>query len=468
MPYIPFSEQDKQTANGADLVAYLQTHGETVKKAGREYIWDSPSGKVSISGSQWYSQYEQTGGGAVGFVQKFYGKSYPEAVRDLLGQGGSPALSRPTTETKQRPKAEPKELVLPPKNADMRRLYAYLLYERFLDRDVVRAFTHADLLYEDAEHHSAVFVGTDENGVPRHIQKRATSSRSDYKGNLTGSQADYSFHYVGTSDRLYVFEAPIDLLAYISLHKTDWQQHSYVALCSTADCAALWMLRTYPNLKTVYLCLDHDPAGIEGAYRVAESIHNIGTYDVFRILPKNKDWDEDLKEQNDRTPIPSSEHPNLEQMKEKISLLSEQDFNYQKILQRYQTARGFLQEDFLRDVERYLDRNEYETAVQATLAFLACRERQTEVSTDWNARKNALQAEYKPHRDKENGESQIASLRRSFGVLKSQLQEKDLFSFKEIQEQNRKWTAFAVDCLRLCCCIERENTPAPDEGQTME
>ncbi len=468
MPYIPFSEQDKQTANGADIVSYLQAHGETVKKSGREHLWDSPSGRVSINGSQWYSQYEQTGGGPVGFVQKFFGKSYPEAVRDLLGQGGSPALSQPTTKTKQRPKSEPKELVLPPKNADMRRLYAYLLYERFLDRDVVRAFTHADLLYEDAEHHSAVFVGTDENGVPRHIQKRATSSLSDYKGNLTGSQADYSFHYVGTSDRLYVFEAPIDLLAYISLHKTDWQQHSYVALCSTADCAALWMLRTYPNLKTVYLCLDHDPAGIEGAYRVAESIHNAGIYEVFRILPKNKDWDEDLKERNDRTPIPSSEHPNLEQMKEKISLLSEQNPGYQKILQRYQTARGFLQEDFLRDVERCLDRGEYQNAAQATLAFLTCRERQTEVSTDWNARKNALQTAYKPHRDKENGESQIASLRRSFVVLKSQLQEKDLFSFKEIQEQNRKWTAFAVDCLRLCCCIERENTPAPDEGQTME
>ena len=468
MPYIPFSERDKQTANNADIVSYLQTHGETVKKSGREHTWDSPSGKVSINGSQWYSQYEQTGGGPVGFVQKFFSKSYPEAVRDLLGQNGSPVLSQPTTETKQRPKSEPKELVLPPKNADMRRLYAYLLYERFLDRDVVRAFTHADLLYEDAEHHSAVFVGTDENGVPRHIQKRATSSLSDYKGNLTGSQADYSFHYVGTSDRLYVFEAPIDLLAYISQHKTDWQQHSYVALCSTADCAALWMLRTYPNLKTVYLCLDHDPAGIEGAYRVAESIHNAGTYEVFRIFPKNKDWDEDLKERNDRTSIPSSEHPNLEQMKEKISSLSEEDFNYQKILQRYQTARGFLQEDFLRDVERCLDRGEYQNAAQATLAFLTCRERQTEVSTDWNARKNALQTAYKPHRDKENGESQSASLRRSFGVLKAQLQEKDLFSFKEIQEQNRKWTAFAVDCLRLCCCIERENTPAPDEGQTME
>ena len=119
-------------------------------------------------------------------------------------------------------------------------------------------------------------------------------------------------------------------------------------------------------------------------------------------------------------------------------------------------------------MERYLDKEEYEFAAKATLAFLACRERQTGIQTDWNTRQNALQAAYKPHRDKENGDSQIASLRRSFGVLKAQLQERDLISFKEIQEQNRQWNAFAVDCLRLCCCIERENIPAPDEGQTME
>ena len=34
----------------------------------------------------------------------------------------------------------------------------------------------------------------------KHIQKRATSPQSDYKGNVAGSNADYSFNYVGTSD----------------------------------------------------------------------------------------------------------------------------------------------------------------------------------------------------------------------------------------------------------------------------
>ena len=73
----------------------------------------------------------------------------------------------------------------------MRRLYGYLLNERCLDRDVVHAFVHEGFLYEDVPNHNAVFIGTDENGKPRHIQKRSTNPQSDYKGNVTGSDIAY-------------------------------------------------------------------------------------------------------------------------------------------------------------------------------------------------------------------------------------------------------------------------------------
>ena len=313
MPYILFSEQEKQSANASDIRSFLASLGQEVKRSGREYTWESPSGKVSISGSEWYSQYERVGGGAVSFVQKFFGASYPDAVRSLLGScAGQIPSEQSNTFRQSRSKETQTELVLPEKSTDMRRLYGYLLNERCLDRDVVYAFVHAGMLYEDAPNHNAVFVGTDENGKPRHIQKRSTNPQSDYKGNITGSDIAYASHHVGTSDRLYVFEAPIDMMAYISMNKQGWEKHSYTALCSTADCAAIRMLKTYPNLKTVYLCLDHDSAGIEGAYRVAESIHALGDYIVWRKMPKQKDWDEDLKARHGRTAIPSTEHTKLE------------------------------------------------------------------------------------------------------------------------------------------------------------
>lgn len=282
MPFIKFTEEEKERANATSIADYLIAHGESVKRAGREYMWDAPSGKVSINGGEWYSQYEQVGGGAVNFVRKFYGLSYPEAVRSLLGSNARVELSR----TESKPRAEARQpFTLPPKNTDMRRVYGYLVGERLIDRDVLTTFVRDGLIYEDAEYHNAVFVGNNPDGVPCHAQKRSTSPVSDFKGNLTGSIAEYSFHFVGESEYLFVFEAPIDMLAYISMNKQDWEKHSYVALCSTADRAACQMLKDYPNLKTVFLCLDHDSAGIEGCYRLAESIHAIGEYSIWRKSP---------------------------------------------------------------------------------------------------------------------------------------------------------------------------------------
>lgn len=97
------------------------------------------------------------------------------------------------------------------------------------------------------------------------------------------------------------------MLAYISMHKNGWEKHSYVALCSTADRAALQMLKDNPNLKTVYLCLDNDNAGQLGCERISKAIHELGEYSVWRVPPQNKDWDEDLKALNGREAIPAEQ-----------------------------------------------------------------------------------------------------------------------------------------------------------------
>lgn len=301
MPYIKFTEQEKELANATSIADYLTSHGESVKRVGREFVWEAPSGKVSISGNQWYSQYELIGGGAVNFVQKFFGLSYPEAIRSLLGE----RVEAEVVGERMPKEIEPKKpFILPKKHTDMRRVYGYLMNERLIDRQVINRFVKEGLIYEDAKYHNAVFVGMDESGIPVHAQKRATTSKSDFKGNVDSSTAEYSFHFDGTSENLFVFEAPIDMLAYISMHKKGWDSHSYVALCSTADRAALQMLKDHPQIRTVYLCLDNDQAGAIGCQRIASTIHALGDYKIWRLIPQNKDWDEDLKALCGRTPIP--------------------------------------------------------------------------------------------------------------------------------------------------------------------
>ena len=76
-----------------------------------------------------------------------------------------------------------KPFVLPKPNGNMRRVFAYLMFQRGLDRDVLYSFVHNRMIYESKKHHNAVFVGYDTNGIPRHAHKRGTGSESTYKGN---------------------------------------------------------------------------------------------------------------------------------------------------------------------------------------------------------------------------------------------------------------------------------------------
>ena len=54
----------------------------------------------------------------------------------------------------------------------------------------------------------------------------------------------------------------------INSHPDGWQEHSYVALCSTATYGDTHILKMNPQIDTVVTCLDHDSAGIEGNYRL--------------------------------------------------------------------------------------------------------------------------------------------------------------------------------------------------------
>ncbi len=148
---------------------------------------------------------------------------------------------------------------------DMECVFAYLMQKRFIARDVIAHFSHNKTLYEDAEYHNCVFVGLDEEGVPKHVHRRGTQGA--YKHTEVGSKSEYSFHHNGESEKLYVFEAPINMLAFITLHPENWQQHSYVALCSVSERAILHRLKVNPKLRKVVLCLDHDHAGHAAYYR---------------------------------------------------------------------------------------------------------------------------------------------------------------------------------------------------------
>ena len=99
-----------------------------------------------------------------------------------------------------------------------------------------------------------------------------------------------NFCYRGEGERLFVFEAPIDLLSFLCLFKKEWQKQSYLALGGVGEKALLRFLSDRPNIKTVFLCLDSDEAGNDACSRLAELMPECLT--VHRLVPLYKDWNE--------------------------------------------------------------------------------------------------------------------------------------------------------------------------------
>ena len=285
--YINFTKEQREQARRTDLANFLISQGEKVKKSGSEYEWLDGSQKVTIRGHLWYHQYEQKGGDAVDFVRRFYNKDYAEAVEMLLNNGGGQIVNLQTTEREQKP------FILPPRNDRMSRVFSYLLLTRGIDKDVLFEFVRKKMIYESAYYHNAVFVGYDSSGKPRHAHKRGTVTSNPYKGNVAGSQPEYSFHFNGTSDKIFLFEAPIDMLSYISMHKENWKEHSYAASCSVSDRVLFQCLKANPNIKNVFLCFDNDEAGQTANKRIADKLNKLNIQNEI-LIPTHKDWNEDI------------------------------------------------------------------------------------------------------------------------------------------------------------------------------
>ena len=278
-----YTQEQIDRANRADIADFLRTQGETLERAGNEYRWKRHD-SLTVRENKWYRHSQSKGGGPIDFVMEFYGRSFTEAVQLLTGELG---------EGKPEQTAPPplSDFRLPPRSPDPGQVKRYLTEARRIDEDVTGFFLSTGDIYEEAAHHNAVFVGRDESGIPRYAHQRGTTG--NFRLDVKGSDKAFNFCYRGEGERLFVFEAPIDLLFFLCLFKKEWQKQSYLALGGVGEKALLRFLSDRPNIKTVYLCLDSDQAGNDACSRLAELVPEGLT--VHRLVPLFKDWNEVLQ-----------------------------------------------------------------------------------------------------------------------------------------------------------------------------
>ncbi len=449
MPYIPFTEEQKQTANNVELADFLRMRGETLERAGREYklIYKDSSGKhdsITMSGSTWFDHKNQVGGGAIKFMRYFYGMSFVEAVQALLGYTVLPQRHSPTPKTN---KAEIKKpFTLPEANPDMHRVYAYLIKQRFIAPEIITHFAKEHSLYEDKAHHNVIFVGLDENGVPRQASKRSTITYGNsFRMTCEGSDTRYSFSYYGTSEKLFVFEAPIDMLSYLTLHPENWQEHSYIALNGMYENAMLRALETHDNLTEIILCVDNDEGGIEAAERLADILNEKGYANIHRYAPEYKDWNECLKAQNGADALPAVPHFRKNKYHELVDTLSELTFSPQGFINELRKAYKCGDNIFLTEL-----------ALSGSVFYL----HQAAYTSGFKALCTKLGKEYRTYTDKGKIEQKQRSVSDIFKAV-----ERDFRQTARTREQSVQTAKLlyqlADSALRVAveeCCMEHEQS----------
>lgn len=458
MAYIHFTKEEKQRANSVDLLDFLERQGEQFTRSGPEWRWKRHD-SVTIRGSEWFRHSRKEGSHAIDFVQEFYGLTFPEAVQWLLG-GEAGVEWNQTSKSAPTPK---KEFSLPEVNSDMRRVFAYLIKQRFINKDVLSHFVHKKLIYEDKKYHNAVFVGLDENGVARHAHKRGTYTHGEpYKGNVESSDPKYSFHWIGKSSKLYVFEAPVDMLSFITLNQSDWKEHSYVTLDGVSEHTMLQQLRQNPQLQEVTLGLDHDEAGIEANGRLKDILAENGYKNVAVTQSTYKDWNEDLKAKYGNEPVPAEEHPKLVLLPKVCAALPD----LCSALGGHKDIHTFIKDCF-QAMEPLISAGkvapESADAVRECLECIAagslllakelCRQMEYPVTIEQLIKK--LQSSYRPYMDKGWLRTRTEDIRRDLVDI-DMTHKPEILGVENQRQLGSSYLRLALDCVRMKMFIELE------------
>ncbi len=283
------------SAKQYDVLSYLQRADpyELVKVSGNEYrLRSHDSFRISNGLWHWFSR-GRGGRSAVDYLIHVKGYSFPNAVIEVnkVMRGDVPSCFAPRKEA----------FKLPAKNINYDVVIRYLM-RRGIDFGLINLLMSEGLLYEDREHHSAIFVGKDDDGNPAYAAYRTTDN-SGRRGDAKGSNKKYSFRFGGgNSEVLHVFEGAIDLLSFITIrirNEEDFGNDSYLSLGGVSKnvhripSPLEHYLKHNPNTEMIVLHLDNDEVGRACSSRLKELLEP--RYQVKVTFPEHgKDVNDSL------------------------------------------------------------------------------------------------------------------------------------------------------------------------------
>ena len=262
-------------ARQTDLVAYLISRGEPLKRVGSNYVHrNHDSLYIKNNMFVWYSRNEK--GNSVDFLMLYYGLTFTQAVENLTG------ARLPTLDY-----TPPNNTANPQRATDEKRVIAYLCKRRGLKNSLVFSLIKQGKLWQDTNG-NCNFLINDWNENP--IGAEIVGTGDTRFKNVT-EHSGYGFHLIigEPTDALY-FESAIDLLSCYQIYQDRLKHHILISLGGLNSGVITELKKKNPNL-THWLCVDNDTAGNNFVIQRKSEDTRIK---LFRPPKQYKDWNEYL------------------------------------------------------------------------------------------------------------------------------------------------------------------------------
>lgn len=273
------SKEEKEKANNINLVEYLLSIGEPLKNEGNNFYRHRDHNSLVVNSRKNYFSWNSrsVSGNAVTYLMNVHHLSFQHAVKKINDDLGKHKLTNfkvPELNYPDKFKYDVKEV------STNENIIKYLVEDRKIDLDLVQAFIKADLIKED-RFKNVVFkwkengelVGANLQGT-REIpeEKRLHADRPYFKKVLpTTEEATFSGFNItrGYPENIYFFEAPIDLLSYLSLNRSELSNCRLMSMDGLKQQTLVMTLKKTSkelnelgrNIKSITLCVDNDAAG---------------------------------------------------------------------------------------------------------------------------------------------------------------------------------------------------------------
>ena len=280
----------------------IDVHPNDIKIQGAEWISlnNDPSVRIKRGNSKWHDfstkrdKLDSFGDG-IALLTDFLGYEFKDATKELLDylDGKIVPVERAKIDTSK--KIEPREYELPQKSSRYPNVvYAYLGKTRHIPYEILDkliktgAVYQQDVPYKDRVIHNVVF--STPKGNFYEIRGCNTVGNVFHQSMAKTENDCFSIGKAKDPKKIYVTEASIDAISLLSLHMLHNEPLGlYLGLGGIEKQQPIeYFKKCYPNAEIV-IAVDNDAAGD----KVREKYKDI----YNSIIPRNKDWNEDLCEE---------------------------------------------------------------------------------------------------------------------------------------------------------------------------